>query len=503
MPTVSSSAPPGTASGPAWSLRSAGRLARAPGTSAYRAKQTASSRLVLPAPVGPWMRNSPSAASASTSTTTVPANGPNAVDLEPVQPHAAPADRAHGRRPARRHAPRRRRPAARPATASTASASSARSSSLAPRPAAHVGQEVAAHVDVGGRGDAARRTSASGPRRPAGRTRSSRVCGKRRRSLLHGPERAYGVGERDLAPRGLGARWRGVGEQLVEGAAQHGERAVDRRRRRARRHEPVAGRGRPAGCPWCAAHSENDIAHGGAAVADPGRRPPARPWRWPERDVVGAGEDLGRHRGDAADRDVALGVAGDPAGDEGVGHDDRAARRAARRRPRTRSMAARSTPAWVRSVGAEGVGGQGAARGRGAGSTATSPSSTGEPDVGDGRPQVQPGPLQEARPRTRAGWPSRGCRCDSTTWAPASTRRTTASREQLDGVGGGHRAVVDVAAHEHGVDPLGAHDLDEVVEVGGLGAEQPHLVERASQVPVGGVDQPHGSHATSGVRHPS
>ena len=74
-------------------------------------------------------------------------------------------------------------------------------------------------------------------------------------------------------------------------------------------------------------------------------------------------------------------------------------------------------------------------------------------------------------------------------------------REQLDGLGRGHRAVVDVAADEHGVDPLGAHDLDEVVEVGGLGAEQPHLVERASQVPVGGVDQPHGTHATSGVRH--
>ncbi len=43
-------------------------------------------------------------------------------------------------------------------------------------------------------------------------------------------------------------------------------------------------------------------------------------------------------------------------------------------------------------------------------------------------------------------------------------------REQLDGLGRGHRAVVDVAADEHGVDPLGAHDVDEVVEVGGLGS---------------------------------
>ena len=50
--------------------------------------------------------------------------------------------------------------------------------------------------------------------------------------------------------------------------------------------------------------------------------------------------------------------------------------------------------------------------------------------------------------------------------------------QQLDGVGGRHRPVVDVTADEHRVDPLGAHDLDEVVEVGRLGVEQPHLVER-------------------------
>ena len=41
--------------------------------------------------------------------------------------------------------------------------------------------------------------------------------------------------------------------------------------------------------------------------------------------------------------------------------------------------------------------------------------------------------------------------------------------EQRDRVGGGHRAVVDVAGHQHRVDPLGADDLDEVVEVGAPG----------------------------------
>ena len=66
--------------------------------------------------------------------------------------------------------------------------------------------------------------------------------------------------------------------------------------------------------------------------------------------VVDAVEDLGRHGGDATDGDVALGVARGSAGDEGVRHDDGAARAApAASEARTRSMAARRTPAWVRS----------------------------------------------------------------------------------------------------------------------------------------------------------
>ena len=73
-------------------------------------------------------------------------------------------------------------------------------------------------------------------------------------------------------------------------------------------------------------------------------------------------------------------------------------------------------------------------------------------------------------------------------------------REELDRVGRGHRAVVDVAAHHDGVDLLLAHDVHEVVEVGGLRAEEAHLVEGPAQVPVGGVDQSHGPHGRRGVR---
>ena len=92
---------------------------------------------------------------------------------------------------------------------------------------------------------------------------------------------------------------------------------------------------------------------------------------------------------------------------------------------------------------------------------------------------------------------------ERTTAAPASMSRSTASESIADGVGRGQGAVVDVAGDEHRVDRLGAHDLDEVVEVGRLGALQPHLVEGPSQVPVGGVDHAHVTEARWGRRQPS
>lgn len=120
-------------------------------------------------------------------------------------------------------------------------------------------------------------------------------------------------------------------------------------------------------------------------------------------------------------------------------------------------------------------------------------------DVGDGGAQVDPGALEQARgeaePRGRvvvaAGDDDPGAGVD---------QALEGLGQQLHGVGGGQRTVVDVAADQHGVDRLGAHDLDQVVEVGGLGPEQPDTVERAPQVPVGGVQQPHGAHARRPVR---
>ena len=89
---------------------------------------------------------------------------------------------------------------------------------------------------------------------------------------------------------------------------------------------------------------------------------------------------------------------------------------------------------------------------------------------------------------------------ERTTCAPASTSRSRRLREQGHGVRGREGAVVDVAADEDGVDALGADHLDEVVEVRRLGPEEPDTVERAPQVPVGGVEEPHGTHARRGDR---
>ena len=121
-------------------------------------------------------------------------------------------------------------------------------------------------------------------------------------------------------------------------------------------------------------------------------------------------------------------------------------------------------------------------------------------DVGDGGAHVDAGALEEVAREPQAGGRVvvAAGEHDLGTGVDEPHQRLG---EQRDGVGGRHRAVVDVAADEDGVDPLGAHDLDEVVEVGGLGVEQPHLVERAPQVPVGGVDQPHTRNGRRGGRH--
>lgn len=79
---------------------------------------------------------------------------------------------------------------------------------------------------------------------------------------------------------------------------------------------------------------------------------------------------------------------------------------------------------------------------------------------------------------------------DTTTFAreAASRERVVGQRDRVDL---GERAVVDVARHDHEVDLLGLHDLQEVIGVRALMGEHPLAVERPAKVPVGGVQDAH------------
>ncbi len=64
--------------------------------------------------------------------------------------------------------------------------------------------------------------------------------------------------------------------------------------------------------------------------------------------------------------------------------------------------------------------------------------------------------------------------------------------EQLYGGERRHRPVVHVSGHDHGVDGVLAHGVDEVADEPGLGAEHGDPVERPAEVPVGSVQESHG-----------
>ncbi len=61
--------------------------------------------------------------------------------------------------------------------------------------------------------------------------------------------------------------------------------------------------------------------------------------------------------------------------------------------------------------------------------------------------------------------------------------------------------VVDVARHEHGVHPRGPRRLDEVVEERGLCLPQVETVQRPPEVPVRGMQEPHGKDGSDSLRH--
>ena len=360
----------------------------------------ASSRLVLPAPVGPWMRKSPSAESASTSTTTRSANGPKAS----ISSRCSLTRRPPPRRPdalvvadlARRPGwPRRPRRAA-PARRRWRRARRARGRGSRSRPRRR--SAVATRAAYGRSGTGA----------PCGSKRSSRVCGNRRRTWSIAPSGRSGSVSVTWHQARLGGAVRGVGEQVVEGAAQHGAAAAG----------PVPRRARPPGCRRTRSTSQAALAVRPLARTTSPRasRCSARPARPP-----------GGRAGDRARRSRRR-------------RTPRAARRTTPPTLMSRSESLVTPPvtkAWAMttvrpprwpSVGAHprhrgaqhaGVGALGGAQGVGG---------QGRLEVGQGvdgacrraapagrrrRPTCAGAarPARAAATRTRAGWRSRGCRC--------------------------------------------------------------------------------------------
>ena len=233
--------------------------------------------------------------------------------------------------------------------ASTASASRARSSSLAPRPPrtwARKSQQTSTSVAVATRAAYGRSGTARALRVEA------QLEGVREAAahLVHGAERALRVGEGDLAPRALGA------------AVARGRRAARRGCRAARRAAGATGastcsttgrcrrRGRRAGCPCGASPLGERHRDGGPAVADAGRRPPGG------RGGGRARRSRRRRRPRAARRTTPPTEMSrsdslvTPPVTKAWAMTTTCARRAARRPRAPASMAARRTPAWVRSV---------------------------------------------------------------------------------------------------------------------------------------------------------
>ena len=191
----------------------------------------------------------------------------------------------------------------------------------------------------------------------------------------------------------LGPCVRGVGEQVVEGAAQHGQRPLDGastcstdRGVAGEVDEQAALAVRPLG----ERHRQR-----GAAVAHAGRDLLAAV-EVAQRRVVDAGEHLRRHGADtpptAMSRSDSL---RDPAGDEGVGHDDGApaALLGVGAHPGHRG----AQHAGVGALGgAQGIGGQGRLE-VGQGVHGDVAEEHRPADVGDRGAQVQAGPLEQAR----------------------------------------------------------------------------------------------------------
>ncbi len=329
---------------------------------------------------------------------------------------------------------------------------------------------------------------------PAGSNRSSRACGKRERTRV-------------IASAGRSSSVRVTWHHAASACARSGRDSRSSRRPRS----TASGRGTGASTasmrsrpprpnstsqePLTCACSLKEYASG-----DPEYRTPSRELlaavQVPERHVVGPREDLGGHRPDAPDADVPLAVARLATDDERVrGHHRTGAARPGRpvgphRRhggcqgllvPRPR----RAPQRWPRERGLE-VGQRvdgDVAPAVGEQDRLTAPRRVGA--------HMDAGLFQQPRaePQTARGVVVAAGEDDGGARAGQPGQDLVEQGHDLDA---GQGPVVDVTGHDDRVDPLAPDDLDQVVEDRGLRLEQPDPMERAAQVPVGGVEDPHG-----------
>ena len=302
-------------------------------------------------------------------------------------------------------------------------------------------------------------------------------------------------------------------EQLRERAlhaahvAQRGEGDLLDRDGRARRR----GRPSPAALPRgpisttltdlaCSALGER-VLEQRAGVADRVRAAALRAVQVAERDVVEAVEHRDRHLLGAADGERSLALALEPAGDEGVRDqhvalvrlrggerpphagggdallvvDVRARRRRRAPRPDRRTGRARDAHGAVLVVEDDG-------RGR----------------LRQLAHHVQPALAQQPPREAHAGGAVVVAGDGDDGHAEAVDQPREHVVQQADRLGGGHGAVVQVAGDDDGGRLDLPRELHELVERVGLVLREVLVVEQAPEVPVGGVDEPHGADPTTG-----
>ena len=223
-----------------------------------------------------------------------------------------------------------------------------------------------------------------------------------------------------------------------------------------------------------------------------------------ERHVAEPVEQARRDVADAADRDVPLGVAGPSPGHPGVRHHDRAPH-AARRGvgPDARRRLAEDGRVSARPVEAGQADRRLQVRHAVDGHRAVVVAQ--HDRLGERRgpgAQVHAGGVDEraAEPEAARGVVVAADHDHAGAGVAQPHQRLLAERHRVHR---GHRAVVDVARDEHGVHPLRARRLHEVIEEPLLRLAQVGLMQRAPEMPVGRVQEPHGTDHSEPPRHSS